>query len=84
MPAPHLRILTINFPIIWWWWGLTAGWELVNHRRRIKTEEKAKVDAVGWGNHLNSVLTVYLKKNSYITKNSPILKTIISYIKKNH
>ena len=30
-----------------------------NHRRRIKTEEKAKVVAAVWGTYLNATLTIY-------------------------
>ena len=33
-------------------------WFFAYHRKRIKTEEKAKVVAVGSGMHLNAALTI--------------------------
>ena len=35
-----------------------GGVEIGVHRRRIKTEEKAKVVGVGWGTYLNTALTI--------------------------
>ena len=35
-----------------------GGVEIGVHRRRIKTEEKAKVVGVGWGTYLNAALTI--------------------------
>ena len=42
--------------------GVVAPYKLLKqrskHRRRIKTEENAKVVAVGWGTNLNATLTI--------------------------
>ena len=37
---------------------LSTGIEPSYHRRRLKTEEKAKVVVVGWGMYLNVKLTI--------------------------
>ena len=40
------------------WISLSSDVLAGTHRRRIKTEEKAKVVAVVWGTYLNTALTI--------------------------